>query len=132
MDSDSRPLAVLIDGDNAQPSVIEHVLVETAKNDIATTRRIYGDWTTPQMSAWKDSLHSYAVQPIQQFRYTVGKNATDSAMIIDAMGPPALGDRGRLLHRVQRQRLHEACHENSRTGTVRNGNWAFGHAEVLR
>ena len=83
--SNSRPLAVLIDGDNAQPSLIEHILVETAKYGIATTRRIYGDWTTPQMSGWKDSLHSYAVQPIQQFRYTVGKNATDSAMIIDAM-----------------------------------------------
>ena len=83
--SNSRPLAVLIDGDNAQPSLIEHILVETTKYGIATTRRIYGDWTTPQMSGWKDSLHSYAVQPIQQFRYTVGKNATDSAMIIDAM-----------------------------------------------
>ena len=85
MVGDSRPLAVLIDGDNAQPSQIEHILVETAKYGIATTRRIYGDWTTPQMSGWKDSLHSYAVQPIQQFRYTVGKNSTDSAMIIDAM-----------------------------------------------
>ena len=85
MVSNSRPLAVLIDGDNAQPSLIEHIFLEITKYGIATTRRIYGDWTTPQMSAWKDSLHSYAVQPIQQFRYTVGKNATDSAMIIDAM-----------------------------------------------
>ena len=85
MVSNSRPLAVLIDGDNAQPSLIEHIFLEITKYSIATTRRIYGDWTTPQMSAWKDSLHSYAVQPIQQFRYTVGKNATDSAMIIDAM-----------------------------------------------
>ena len=76
--SNSRPLAVLIDGDNAQPSLIEHIFLEITKYGIATTRRIYGDWTTPQMSAWKDSLHSYAVQPIQQFRYTVGKNATDS------------------------------------------------------
>ena len=83
--SNSRPLAVLIDGDNAQPSLIEDIFLEITKYGIATTRRIYGDWTTPQMSAWKDSLHSYAVQPIQQFRYTVGKNATDSAMIIDAM-----------------------------------------------
>lgn len=85
MVSNSRPIAILIDGDNAQPSLIEHVLVETAKYGIVTTRRIYGDWTTPQMSSWKESLHSYAVQPMQQFRYTVGKNATDSAMIIDAM-----------------------------------------------
>ena len=76
---------MLIDGDNAQPSLIEYVLAETAKYGIVTTRRIYGDWTTPQMSGWKDSLHSYAVQPVQQFRYTTGKNATDSALIIDAM-----------------------------------------------
>jgi len=85
MNSESRPIAVLIDGDNAQPSLIEHVLAETAKYGIVTTRRIYGDWTVPQMSGWKDSLHSFAVQPMQQFRYTVGKNATDSALIIDAM-----------------------------------------------
>ena len=85
MTSESRPIAMLIDGDNAQPSLIENVLAETAKYGIVTTRRVYGDWTTPQMSGWKDSLHSYAVQPMQQFRYTVGKNATDSALIIDAM-----------------------------------------------
>ena len=85
MNSESRPIAMLIDGDNAQPSLIEHVLAETAKHGVVTTRRIYGDWTAPQMSAWKDSLHSHAVQPMQQFRYTVGKNATDSALIIDAM-----------------------------------------------
>ena len=85
MSSNSRPIAILIDGDNAQPSLIEHILAETAKYGVVTTRRIYGDWTTPQMSGWKDSLHSYAVQPAQQFRYTVGKNATDSALIIEAM-----------------------------------------------
>ena len=85
MVSESRPIAMLIDGDNAQPSLIEHVLAETTKYGVVTTRRVYGDWTTPHMSGWKDSLHSYAVQPIQQFRYTVGKNATDSALIIDAM-----------------------------------------------
>ena len=85
MVSESRPIAMLIDGDNAQPSLIEHVLGETTKYGIVTTRRVYGDWTSPQMSGWKDSLHSYAVQPMQQFRYTVGKNSTDSALIIDAM-----------------------------------------------
>lgn len=83
--SETRLIAMLIDGDNAQPSLIEHVLAETAKYGIVTTRRIYGDWTTPQMSGWKDSLHTHAIQPVQQFRYTVGKNATDSALIIDAM-----------------------------------------------
>ena len=85
MNSAPRMLAVLIDGDNAQPSLIEQILAEAAKYGVLTTRRIYGDWTTPQMSGWKDSLNSHAVQPIQQFRYTVGKNATDSALIIDAM-----------------------------------------------
>ena len=69
----------------AQPSLIEHVLAETAKYGLVTTRRIYGDWTTSEMSGWKESLNSFAVQPIQQFRYTIGKNSTDSAMIIDAM-----------------------------------------------
>ncbi len=82
---ETRLVAMLIDGDNAQPSLIEHVLAETAKYGLVTTRRIYGDWTERQMSGWKDSLHSLAVQPIQQFRYTTGKNATDSALIIDAM-----------------------------------------------
>ena len=83
--AEPRFIAMLIDGDNAQPSLIEHVLAETAKYGTVTTRRIYGDWTTPQMTSWKDSLHTHAVQPVQQFRYTVGKNATDSALIIDAM-----------------------------------------------
>ena len=85
MSSDSRPIAILIDGDNAQPSLIEHVLAEAAKYGVATTRRIYGDWTAPQMAGWKESLHNHAFQPAQQFRFTVGKNATDSALIIEAM-----------------------------------------------
>ncbi len=76
---------MLVDGDNAQPSLIEHVLAEITKYGTVTTRRIYGDWTTAQMRGWKDSLHTFAIQPIQQFRYTVGKNSTDSALIIDAM-----------------------------------------------
>ena len=73
MSPESRLIAMLIDGDNAQSSLIEHVLAEAAKYGTVTTRRIYGDWTTPQMNSWKATLHSYAVQPIQQFRYTVGK-----------------------------------------------------------
>ena len=76
---------MLIDGDNAQPSLIEHVLAETAKYGQVTTRRIYGDWTKPQMSGWKNNLNSHAIQPIQQFANTVGKNSTDSALIIGAM-----------------------------------------------
>ena len=84
-DRETRLLAMLIDGDNAQPKLLEHVLAEITKYGLVTTRRIYGDWTETQMSGWKNSLHSLAVQPVQQFRYTKGKNATDSALIIDAM-----------------------------------------------
>lgn len=82
---EDRRIAMLIDGDNAQPSLIENILAETGKYGLVTIRRIYGDWTTPNMKGWKDKLHANAIQPIQQFRYTIGKNATDSAMIIDAM-----------------------------------------------
>ncbi len=78
-------IAILIDGDNAQATLIEEILVEAGKYGSATIRRVYGDWTTPNMNSWKDTLNIHAFQPIQQFRYTVGKNATDSAMIIDAM-----------------------------------------------
>jgi hypothetical protein len=76
---------MLIDGDNAQPSLMGEMLAEAGKYGLVTVRRIYGDWTTANMGGWKETLHTYAIQPIQQFRYTVGKNATDSAMIIDAM-----------------------------------------------
>lgn len=78
-------LAVLIDADNAQASVITDLLREVARYGTATIKRAYGDWTTPNLNSWKVSLNSLAIQPIQQFRYTVGKNATDSALIIDAM-----------------------------------------------
>jgi len=78
-------MAMLIDGDNAQPSLIVKLLAEAGKYGAPTIRRIYGDWTTPQMNGWKDCLNNHAIQPIQQFRYTIGKNATDSALIIDAM-----------------------------------------------
>ncbi|WP_299819041.1 NYN domain-containing protein [uncultured Pontibacter sp.] len=78
-------MAMLIDGDNAQPSLIVKLLAEAGKYGPPTIRRIYGDWTTPQMNGWKECLNNHAIQPIQQFRYTVGKNATDSALIIDAM-----------------------------------------------
>jgi len=84
----SRPrykLAMLIDGDNAQATMLSKMLVEAAKYGQITVRRIYGDWTTSHMNSWKDTLNFHAIQPIQQFRYTIGKNATDSAMIIDAM-----------------------------------------------
>jgi len=83
--SDQLRFAVLIDGDNAQASLLPQILAEVSKVGLITIKRIYGDWTTTNMSSWKDSLHKHAIQPIQQVRYTVGKNSTDSAMIIDAM-----------------------------------------------
>jgi uncharacterized LabA/DUF88 family protein len=85
MASVSTTLAVLIDADNAQPAVVEGLLAEIAKYGTATVKRIYGDWTGPQLKGWKEVLLKHAIQPIQQFRYTTGKNATDSALIIDAM-----------------------------------------------
>jgi uncharacterized protein (TIGR00288 family) len=78
-------LAVLIDADNAQSVNIDGLLDEVAKYGVASIKRIYGDWTNNQLRSWKDKLLEYAIQPIQQFSYTTGKNATDSAMIIDAM-----------------------------------------------
>ena len=83
--SEQQKFAVLIDGDNAQASLLPQLLAEVSKVGLITIKRIYGDWTTTNMNQWKESLHKYAIQPIQQFRYTIGKNATDSAMIIDAM-----------------------------------------------
>jgi hypothetical protein len=80
-----QKIAVLIDGDNAQSSLLPQMLVEAGRQGQVTVRRIYGDWTTSNMNSWKETLNFHAFQPIQQFRYTVGKNATDSAMIIDAM-----------------------------------------------
>ncbi len=80
-----RKIALLIDGDNARARLLPKMLVEAGKYGQITVRRIYGDWTTSNMNQWKEVLNYHAIQPIQQFRYTVGKNATDSAMIIDAM-----------------------------------------------
>lgn len=84
-DKDNPRLAVLIDADNARANIIEGLLAEVAKFGIASVKRIYGDWTTPNLGQWKSVLLEHSIQPIQQFRYTTGKNATDSAMIIDAM-----------------------------------------------
>ena len=78
-------IALLIDGDNAAPKRLAPILEEVSKNGTITIRRIYGDWTTQGMSGWKELLNSNAIQPVQQFAYTKGKNSTDSALIIDAM-----------------------------------------------
>ncbi len=78
-------LAVLIDADNAQAAVIEGLLAEIARFGEATVRRIYGDFTSQSSASWKKVLQRYAIKPVQQYAYTTGKNATDSALIIDAM-----------------------------------------------
>lgn len=77
--------AILIDADNISEKYIKIILDETAKSGIATYKRIYGDWTNPQLSSWKRVLLDNSIIPIQQYGYTTGKSATDSAMIIDAM-----------------------------------------------
>ncbi len=81
----SARLAVLIDGDNTTPTIIEALLAEIAKYGSATVKRAYGDWTTTRLTGWKEAVNAHAIQPMQQFAYTTGKNATDSALIIDAM-----------------------------------------------
>jgi len=81
----SLKLAVLIDADNAQASLASELLEEVAKFGVASIKRAYGDWTTTNLKQWKEYLNKYAIQPIQQFSYTQGKNATDASLIIDAM-----------------------------------------------
>ena len=78
-------LAVLIDADNVSYKVIAGLMAEVANYGTASVRRIYGDWTSPYMKGWRESLLAYSISPIQQFAYTTGKNASDGAMIIDAM-----------------------------------------------
>jgi len=80
-----RRLMVLIDADNAQPSVIEGLLAEVAKYGVASVKRIYGDFTSTRLTQWKQVLLKHSINPVQQFTYTSGKNATDSSLIIDAM-----------------------------------------------
>lgn len=84
MPKDNR-FAVLIDADNVSEKYIKLILDEVSNDGVATYKRIYGDWTKPALGSWKNVLLDYSITPIQQYGYTTGKNATDSAMIIDAM-----------------------------------------------
>jgi len=84
-DPGSAHLAVLIDADNVSHAHVPALLTEIATLGRATVRRMYADWTQDKNRAWKDAANEHSIQPIQQFAYTSGKNATDSAMIIDAM-----------------------------------------------
>ena len=78
-------IAVLIDGDNIPSKYISEMMEEITKYGTPTVKRIYGDWTKPHLAKWKNVLLENAISPVQQYNYTTGKNATDSAMIIDAM-----------------------------------------------
>ncbi|QDH71307.1 NYN domain-containing protein [Marilutibacter alkalisoli] len=80
-----KRIALLIDADNAPASKIDVVLAEVARHGAANVRRAYGNWKSPAMKGWETMLHAYAIRPIQQFAYSKGKNASDMAMVIDAM-----------------------------------------------
>ena len=82
---EAKRIALLIDCDNVSHTAIEGVLEELAKHGTVNVRHAHGDWKSPSLSCWADKLHPHAIRPMQQFAYTKGKNATDSAMIIDAM-----------------------------------------------
>lgn len=84
MENDKK-IAVLIDADNVSDRYIKYIFDEISNHGIATYKRIYGDWTKPQLASWKTVLLDYSITPIQQYSYTTGKNATDAALIIDAM-----------------------------------------------
>ncbi|WP_313127289.1 NYN domain-containing protein, partial [Proteiniclasticum ruminis] len=81
---EEKRFAVLIDADNVSAKYIKYILDEVSNYGVSTYKRIYGDWTSPGSASWKDILLENSVTPVQQYSYTVGKNATDSAMIIDA------------------------------------------------
>lgn len=81
----TQSLALLIDADNASPKIISGLLAEVANYGTASVKRVYGDWTKPNLNGWKECLLEHSLQPVQQLAYTTGKGATDGAMIIDAM-----------------------------------------------
>ena len=83
MESNETKLAVLIDAENVPPTKVKSMLNELTRYGDPIIKRIYGDWTTPQVGGWKSTLLEHAIIPVQQYKYTSGKNSTDSAMIID-------------------------------------------------
>jgi Fe-S-cluster formation regulator IscX/YfhJ/predicted nuclease of predicted toxin-antitoxin system len=85
MEKKDKRIAVLIDADNVSDKYIKHIIDEISNHGIPTYKRIYGDWTKPQLGPWKNVLLNYSISPIQQYSYTTGKNASDAALIIDAM-----------------------------------------------
>ncbi len=97
----NQTLALLIDGDNVSPKIIDELLAEIAKYGNASVKRIYGDWTKPNLGGWKDCLLEHSIQPVQQFAYTTGKNATDGAMHHRCNGPALHRALFRILYRFQ-------------------------------
>lgn len=85
VEPDEKRIALLIDADNAPAAKIDVVLAEVARHGVANVRRAYGDWKSPNLQQWEAALHPYAIRPMQQFAYSTGKNASDMAMVIDAM-----------------------------------------------
>jgi uncharacterized protein (TIGR00288 family) len=85
VNTDEKRIALLIDADNAPAAKIDVVLAEVARHGAANVRRAYGNWKSPHLQQWEAVLHAYAIRPIQQFAYSTGKNASDMAMVIDAM-----------------------------------------------
>ncbi|MBI4941837.1 MAG: NYN domain-containing protein [Actinobacteria bacterium] len=85
METSERRIALLIDADNAPAAKIDVILSEVARHGTANVRRAYGNWKSPHLKGWEGVLHTYAIRPIQQFAYSAGKNASDMAMVIDAM-----------------------------------------------
>jgi len=85
MAQDEKRIALLIDADNAPAAKLDVILTEVARYGVANVRRAYGDWKNPHLKGWEACLHQYAIRPVQQFAYSRGKNASDMAMVIDAM-----------------------------------------------
>jgi uncharacterized protein (TIGR00288 family) len=85
MADNEKRIALLIDADNAPASKIDVILAEVARHGVANVRRAYGNWKSQHLNGWEKALHAYAIRPIQQFAYSTGKNASDMAMVIDAM-----------------------------------------------
>lgn len=85
MPDDEKRIALLIDADNAPAGKIDAILAELARHGVANVRRAYGNWKNHRLKGWEDALHAYAIRPVQQFAYSAGKNASDMAMVIDAM-----------------------------------------------
>lgn len=127
-------VAMLIDGDNAQPSakIVERVLSAAQKRGDVTVRRVYGNWSSSNMSGGSEIARSFAIRPVHQVATAAGKNAADIALVIDAMEVDARRDGKRILHSVQRQRLYGTGTPNPRTGHVRDWRGTQEHACLVR